>query len=102
MTTCTVFYEVVGNTGTGLVVTESFDLSAMSSVVAHIRYELGGELDKVVVIDDAATGAFHVEWDAGDLVEGVHELEFVFDAGSSGVTTLPAEAPYKLIVREQA
>lgn len=102
MTTCTVFREVEGNTGPGLVVTESFDLSAMVGVSATIRYESGGELNKDVVIDDAATGAFHVEWEATDLVAGVHQVEFIFNAGSSGVTRLPADKPYVLIVRPQA
>jgi len=101
MTTCTVFYEVVGNTGAGLVTQAGFDLSGFVSISATIRYENGGELNKDVVIDDAAAGEFHVEWEAADLVEGVHTVEFIFNAGTSGVTRIPAKDPYKLIVRPQ-
>ena len=100
MTTCTVIYEVEGNTGPGLFTEAGFDLSAYISISVTVRYEQGGELNKAAVVDDAAAGTFHVVWGATDLIEGVHDLEFVFNTGTE-VTRLPAEKPIKLVVRPQ-
>ena len=101
MTTCTVIYEVEGNTGPGLFTTlDGIDLTPFAAISVTVRYESGGELNKAAVIDDAAAGQFHVVWDATDLVEGVHEIEYVLNT-STEVTRLPADKPVKLIVRAQ-
>ena len=104
MTTCATIYRVEGDYGPDLFSElEGVDLTT-KTITLTVRYELGGELSKAAVVDDAAAGEFHFVWDTTDLVAGEHRLEYVItDTGATpAVTRLPAESTLALIVREQA
>lgn len=101
MTTCTLIERVAGNSGPDLFTRfVDTDLSGFTGISIAVRLESGGEINKDAVIDDAATGRFHIVWDATDLVEGQHQLEYVFVSGSQ-VTRLPEDKPVVLLVRSQ-
>lgn len=100
MTTCYTIYRVAGDTGPDLESCLGVDISSMTISLA-LRYETGGEINKPAVVDDAAAGEFHFEWEATDLVEGKHALEYVIVNGSE-VYRLPTESTLVLIVRAQA
>ena len=101
MTTCHAIYRVEGNVGPDLYTEfEGVDLTD-KTVTLTVRYELGGTITKAAVVDDAANGLLHFEWDAGDLVEGSHKIEYVFVDGTT-TKRYPTESTIALIVRAQA
>jgi hypothetical protein len=103
MTSCIAINRVAGDTGPDLYSEfEGIDLTG-KTISLTVRYEQGGELNKPAVIDDASAGTFHFVWDATDLVEGNHKLEYVVtESGGSIVKRFPTEKTIFLIVRAQA
>lgn len=101
MTTRVLIERVEGNIGPDIVVTvDETDLTGVSSITAIVRYENGQSLQKACIISDAVNGVFYVDWAAGDLIEGDHELEFRFVSGAN-ITTVPPGLPYILRVRQR-
>ena len=101
MTTCHAINRVEGDTGPDLYTElENTDLTG-KTITLSVRLELGGLLSKPAIIDDAASGMFHFEWDTGDLVEGTHRLEYVIVEGAT-TKRIPTESTLVLIVRSQA
>lgn len=101
MTTCNAIYRVAGDAGPDLYTElEGIDLTG-KSISLTLRYETGGEINKPAIVDNAALGLFHFEWDATDLVEGVHRLEYVITEGVI-VKRIPTVSTLVLIVRGQA
>ena len=103
MTACNTVYRVAGDYGPDLYSElENVDLTG-KTVSLTIRFELGGEISKAAVIDDAALGLFHFVFDPTDLVEGEHRMEYVItDTSPASVTRLPSQSTLLLIVRQQA
>lgn len=103
MNACATIYRVEGDHGPDLYSElEGVDLTG-KTISLTVRYELGGELSKAAVIDDAAAGEFHFVWDPTDLVEGDHRMEYVItDSAPVAVTRIPAESTLRLIVRAPA
>ena len=100
MTTCAAIYRVAGDAGADLYSEfEGVDLTD-KSVSMTVRYESGGELNKEAVIDDATAGTFHFVWAVGDLVEGVHRLEYTLVDGTS-IRRYPSDSTLALVVRAQ-
>jgi hypothetical protein len=98
MTTCFAFYRVAGTTGADIYTRFRDTNLTGKSISVKLRYDYGGSISKPAVIDDAANGEFHIEWDATDLVDGNHRFEYVVVEG--GQTKIyPTEAGIALIVR---
>lgn len=54
-------------------------------ITLHIRRpQPHAVITKTAVIDDAATGLFHFNWSAGDLVAGLNQLCEIQDVNASG------------------
>ena len=105
MTTRHTVYRTAGDTGDDIYSElEGVDITNITITLA-VRLESGGQVIKNAIVDNAAEGTFHFKWDAGDLVEGVHEMEYVLvDANQTPAATkrLPSESTMALIVRAQA
>ena len=79
---------------------DGVDLSSFSAINVRLRQQAGVLVLQPAVIDDAANGLFHVEWDAGDLPLGTHEAEVVFEHSSGVEETWPADQPLRIVVRK--
>ena len=97
---CHSIYRIAGTTGADLVTEfDGIDLSG-KSVSLTMRYQDGGSITKTAVVDDAPNGLCHFVWDPGDLVEGIHYLEYTIVDGAE-VKRYPTEQRLVLIVRAQ-
>jgi hypothetical protein len=79
---------------------EDRDLSIYSSITLRMRRSDGILVTQPAVIDDAPGGLCHFDWSPGDIIAGLHELEFRFIA-SGKAETFPKQAPLRVVVREQ-
>lgn len=79
---------------------EDRDLSIYSSITLRMRRSDGILITHAAVIDDAPGGLCHFDWSSGDLIEGLHELEFRFVA-STKAETFPKQSPLRVLVRGQ-
>lgn len=80
---------------------EGVDLSSFSAITFRLRQQSGLSVERSAVIDDAANGLFHIEWQADDLPLGSHEGEIVFEHSSGIEETWPAERPIVIVVRQR-
>lgn len=76
------------------------DLTSFTDIVLRVRRQDGSRFERDAVIDDAAEGEFHFEWQAGDLVPGLHEAEITF-TDAIGDETFPDDKPMQLVIRER-
>ncbi len=97
-TSRTVINRTAGDTGADLYTEIEVDLAG-ASVFYILQREDGARVERAAVIDVTSPGQFHVEWQAGDLVAGEHELDLKIIDGAGAVKTLPTEAPIILNVR---
>jgi hypothetical protein len=77
------------------------DLSIYSSIVIRVKRPDGTVIERTATIDSAADGAFHFDWQAGDLQYGTSLADIRFTETGGAVLTLPAENPLKLINRHR-
>jgi hypothetical protein len=80
---------------------ENTDLATYSTITLRLRREDGVLIQQPAVVDDAPGGLCHFDWSAGDLNEGVHEMEFRFVTLGGKPETFPKKAPLRLQVRGQ-
>lgn len=98
--TCFVLNRVAGNTGPDIyTVLENTDLATLLGLSVTLRREDGAVVTHDAVIDDAAAGEFHIVWDATDLVEGDHRLEYVITDAGGNVRRTPSEQTIMVKVR---
>ena len=72
------------------------------TIVLNIRYDDGTAAQVSATVDSAVDGTFHFEWAEGVLRAGTHYADLQVTDGDGLEMTLPAEASFKLIVRERA
>lgn len=81
---------------------EGVDLTTFSFIKLRVRREDGTILEIDATIDDAANGAGHFEFAAGDLTSGNHVMEIqTTRASDSKPETYPDDASIPFLVRER-
>ena len=71
------------------------------TISLSVRYDDGTSLSIAATVDSAVNGTFHFEWPVGALRAGTHYADLVIEDDDGLEMTLPAEASFKLIVRER-
>ena len=104
----TVFEMVEDATSPNLIITmdgaEEVDFTAIN---LRVRRPDGKAIDKPAVIDDPGDVAtrtplvFHFEWDAGDIMLGVHQADLQFFADGK-LLVLPEHRKIQIVARSKA